>query len=177
MTKRKWRRKTSKPFARLYIVFGPDEYARPRAATYWARQVRLLAGFAAAMNVRFVEVSERLCDVAMKVPPGCIRERYLPYVSGETYAELAAATVFQLRRDHPAATGEFLPRHFDEVAPGHLVLARETRECGWWEAVVLERNDDDMLTLRYRDYPDYPAFVRYRSAVALMAAPAPDPAL
>jgi hypothetical protein len=50
------------------------------------------------------------------------------------------------------------------------VLARETRECGWWEAVVVDRHRD-LLTLRYRDYPDHPNFVRRPSAVALIAAP------
>jgi hypothetical protein len=54
--------------------------------------------------------------------------------------------------------------------PGRLVLARETRECGWWEAVVVDRHRD-LLTLRYRDYPDHPNFVRRPSAVALIAAP------
>jgi hypothetical protein len=36
---------------------------------------------------------------------------------------------------------------------------------------VIERKRD-LLTLRYRDYPDHPNFVRRRSAVALIAAPA-----
>ena len=55
---------------------------------------------------------------------------------------------------------------------GHVVIARETLECGWAEAVVIERNGD-LLTLRYRDYPVIPNFVRHRSAVALISAPAP----
>jgi hypothetical protein len=32
--------------------------------------------------------------------------------------------------------------------PGHLVIARETLEVGWWEAVVVERNGD-LVTVRY----------------------------
>jgi hypothetical protein len=52
------------------------------------------------------------------------------------------------------------------------VLARESLECGWWEAVVVERNGD-LVTVRYRDYPQYPPMVRHRSAVALIGAPAP----
>ena len=52
------------------------------------------------------------------------------------------------------------------------MLARETLECGWWEAVVTERNGD-LVTVRYRDYPQYPPMVRHRSAVALISAPAP----
>ena len=54
----------------------------------------------------------------------------------------------------PVATG--LPRAWDEIAPGHLVIAQEALEYGWWEAIVLAR-DGDMLTLRFRDYPKLPS--------------------
>jgi len=60
------------------------------------------------------------------------------------------------------ATAAALPTTWDDVAPGHLVLARETCECGWWEAVVVEHHGD-RLKLRYRDYPSGPDFVRHRS--------------
>ena len=71
-----------------------------------------------------------------------------------------------------APTAQDLPRTWEEIAPGHLVIARETFECGWWEAVVIERSGD-LLTLKHRDYPSIPNFVRHRSAVALISAPAP----
>ena len=38
-------------------------------------------------------------------------------------------------KDHdelPVATG--LPRTWDEIAPGHLVIAQEALDYGWWEA-------------------------------------------
>jgi hypothetical protein len=176
MTKRKCTPpKPTKPLAKAYIVFGADEYARPRAARFWARHVEPLEEAAAAMNVRLVQVSNpKLAELMIALPPGRLHasgREFLPHVNGETYAELAAATLIQQPSDHPAATTETLPRNWDEVAQGHLVLARETRECGWWEAVVIERKRD-LLTLRYRDYPDHPNFVRRRSAVALIAAPA-----
>jgi hypothetical protein len=41
----------------------------------------------------------------------------------------------------PEPTAQELPRDRDELAPGHLVIARETLKSGWWEAVVIERND------------------------------------
>jgi len=67
-----------------------------------------------------------------------------------------------------------LPRTWDELAPGHLVIAQETLEYGWWEAVVLDRNGD-MLSLRFRDYPKLPKFVRHRSAVALISTTLGEP--
>jgi len=61
-----------------------------------------------------------------------------------------------------------LPRNWQEIAPGHLVIAHESNEDGWWEAIVLEC-DGDMLTLRWRDYPKQPKVVRHRAAVALIS--------
>ncbi len=43
---------------------------------------------------------------------------------------------------HANPTARDLPGTWDDVAPGHVVLAREILECGWWEAVVVERTGD-----------------------------------
>jgi hypothetical protein len=66
----------------------------------------------------------------------------------------------------PVATG--LPWTWDEIAPGHLVIAQEALDYGWWEAIVIGRNGD-IFTLRFRDYPKLPKFVRHRTAIALMS--------
>jgi len=71
----------------------------------------------------------------------------------------------------PAARG--LPSSWDDIAAGHLVIAQESLEYGWWEAIVLARNGDT-FTLQYRDYPHLPKFVRHRSGIALMCAPTED---
>jgi uncharacterized membrane protein len=65
----------------------------------------------------------------------------------------------------PPARG--LPRSWDEIGPGYLVIAQESLDYGWWEAVVLDRQADSFW-LRFRDYPHLPKFVRHASAVALM---------
>jgi hypothetical protein len=71
----------------------------------------------------------------------------------------------------PAALG--LPRSWDELAPGHLVIAQESLQYGWWEAIVLARKGDT-FTLQYRDYPHLPKFVRHHSGIALMSPPADE---
>ena len=43
------------------------------------------------------------------------------------------------------------PRSWQEIGPGDLVVAQESVEDGWYEAIVIEA-DGDMLTLRWRDY-------------------------
>jgi hypothetical protein len=68
-----------------------------------------------------------------------------------------------------------LPRTWEEVNVGHLVLAHESYDDGWWEAVVLKR-EDDILTLRYRDAPKLPTFIRHLNTVALInPGPLADP--
>lgn len=60
-----------------------------------------------------------------------------------------------------------LPRTWDDIDVGHLVIAYENSEDGWWEAIVVDKTKD-MLTLRWRDYPKQPTVVRHRTAVALL---------
>jgi len=101
---------------------------------------------------------------------------FVPNVRQSLYSEIIAtlavkpqAAVGKDKDELPVATG--LPRTWDEIAPGHLVIAQEALEYGWWEAIVLARTGD-MLTLRFRDYPKLPKFARHRTAVALMSPPA-----
>jgi hypothetical protein len=59
------------------------------------------------------------------------------------------------------------PKSWDEIAPGHLVLAQESLSDGWWEALVVSR-ENDILTLRYRDYPKAPKFTRHIATLAMI---------
>ena len=61
-----------------------------------------------------------------------------------------------------------LPATWDDIAVGHLVIARDsTVDDGWWEAIVVAR-DGDMLTLKWRDYPLQANAVQHAGAVALL---------
>lgn len=62
---------------------------------------------------------------------------------------------------------EGLPKDWKDIHVGHLVIAQESKADGWWEAIVTDVKRD-ILTLRWRDYPKYPPFVRHRSTVALL---------
>ena len=104
----------------------------------------------------------------------------MPNVRQDLYSDLVVALALEpqaaLSRNGngdknglPVALG--LPRSWGEIAPGHLVIAQEALDYGWWEAIVLGRTGD-MFTLRFRDYPKLPKFVRHRNAIALMSPPA-----
>jgi hypothetical protein len=165
-----------KPRAKVYILFGADEYAKPRAArfsAFSAEDTALLAKAAASLHVRLVEVTNPdLAEVAPKLPAGRLHANgkgLVPYIKGDLYLDLIAAN---LNGDDPPTspdpTPQEIPGSWDEIGPGHVVIAKETSECGWWDAVVVERTGD-LVTVRYRDYPDCPSMIRHRSAIALIS--------
>jgi hypothetical protein len=166
-----------KPPGKVYVLFGADEYAKPRAARFSAEDPDLLAKAAEAMHLRLVEVSDPdVAEIAATLPAGRLHANgkgLVPYVKGDMYKDLGWAIMGDdAPQAHREPTAQDLPGTWDEVAPGHVVLAREILECGWWEAVVIERTGD-LVTVRYRDYPKYQPIVRHRSAIALISAPAP----
>ena len=162
------------PKPKTYIVFGADEYAKPRAARFSADDPELLAKAVETMHLRMAEVTtDDLADIATKLPAGRLHANgrsLVPYIRGDLYLELVLETAGDEETPtSPDPTAQDLPGTWDNIAPGHVVLARESLECGWWEAVVTERNGD-LVTVRYRGYP---LMVRHRSAIALISAPAP----
>src|SRR5258706_255983 len=70
-----------------------------------------------------------------------------------------------------------LPKDWDEIAPGHVVIALDEPGEGWYETIVVETSGD-MLTLRWRDYPRERRITRHRLSVGLLyphGLPATDP--
>lgn len=77
----------------------------------------------------------------------------------------ADAALAEVRCVSPVTSG--LPRSWETIGVGHMVLAHESPDDGWWEALVIKR-EDDILTLRYRDAPKLPTFIRHVMTVALV---------
>jgi hypothetical protein len=165
-----------KPPAKVYILFGADEYAKPRAArfsAFSAEDTALLAKAAASLHVRLVEATNPdLAEVATKLPAGRLHASgggLVPYIKGPLYLDLIAANLSDVAPPaSPDPTPQEIPGSWDETGPGHVVIAKETSECVWWDAVVIERTGD-LVTVRYRDYPDCPSMIRHRSAIALIS--------
>jgi hypothetical protein len=162
------------------IVLGYDEHQRPRGARFEGADRKLVEKAAELMDLKVYEAkTEELAALARKLPVGRL------YANGKAFVanirqSLYSQLIVALSPDRGAAIGKEqempplasgFPKSWDDIAPGHLIIAQETLEYGWWEAIVLERNGD-MLTLRFRDYPQLPKFVRHRNAIALMSPPA-----
>ena len=116
-----------------------------------------------------------MAEVARKLPLGRLSANgrgFVPNIRQSLYTdvvvELEPQTALTKNGDKerlPAARG--LPRSWDEIAAGHLVIAQESLDYGWHEAIVLDRKGDTFI-LQYRDYPYLPRFARHRTGIALM---------
>jgi hypothetical protein len=166
----------------VLVVLGFVD-AKPCGARFTGIEASLVTKAAAAMDLKvYPAASADLADLARKLPVGRLYgngRAFVPNIRQDLYTKVIGAIAAdpsqappgspQATPDVPVATG--LPRSWDEIAPGHLVIAQETLEYGWWESIVLARTGD-MFTLRFRDFPQLPKFVRHRSAIALMSPPA-----
>jgi hypothetical protein len=117
-----------------------------------------------------------LAELAKKLPSGRLYATgrgFVPSVGRNLYVKI----VEQLNLTGQLVAGEIddsdeqpapgLPATWDDIAVGHLVIAHDSVNAGWWEAIVLAR-DGDMLTLKWRDYPYQANAVRHAGAVALL---------
>ena len=164
------------------IVLGYDDQQKPRGARFVDAKPDLVTKAADAMGFKVYEASsEDVAEIAKKLPLGRLYANgrgFVPNIRQSLYSDLVVvlgqepdAALSRNGNDLPAALG--LPRSWDEIAAGHLVIAQEALEYGWWEAIVLDRQGDSFI-LQYRDYPHLPKFVRHRSGIAMMSPPADE---
>jgi hypothetical protein len=113
-----------------YVLLGADEYAKPRAARFSAEDPALLAKAAETMFLRLVEVTDpEVAEIAAQLPAGRLHANgkgLVPYIKGDLYNELLCATLAnQAPEPNPGPAPQDLPRTWDEIVPGNLVIARE----------------------------------------------------
>ncbi len=177
------------------LVLGCGDDGKPCAARFPAAQADLVSKAAKLMGLTVVKgATPALAELVKKLPVGRLYANgkgFVPPVRRDYYAKLLeAAGLSDLAgagnggtggknsppgssgaSDQPAVPAPGLPKDWDGIEVGHLVLARTDPEDdwdgGWWEAVVVKK-DGDLLTVKWRDYPEYDTFVRHRYAVALI---------
>jgi hypothetical protein len=163
------------------IVLGFDDQQKPRGARFVDAKPDLVTKAADLLGFKVYEASsEDVAEYAKKLPLGRLYANgrgFVPNIRQSLYSDLvvnlgqepqAALSKNGDKDSLPAARG--LPRSWDEIAAGHLVIAQEALEYGWWEAIVLDRQGDTFI-LQYRDYPHLPKFVRHRTGIAMMSPP------
>jgi hypothetical protein len=189
-------KKTGKPLAAesgpMFAV-GLDEKGKPRGARF-ADYTDKLVSAVLDMGLSFVIApSPAFAEAAKKLPEGrhyASGKAFVPNIRQALLDELVAivrqpgdtSQAYRLEEKPGTGAGDStseqavrcvspitsgLPRNWDEIGVGHLVLAHESYEDGWWEAICVKR-ELDILTLRYRDAPKLPIFIRHVTTVALV---------
>jgi hypothetical protein len=184
-------------FGNPVFAFGLDENGKPRGARFSQGLNDQLVSVALDMNCRVVQNhSAALTALGMKLPVGRVYasgKAFIPNIRRDLYDKLEAArqqpperieglTPINLFKEQPPASEPSdkpatvpcvspmvsgLPKSWEAIAPGHLVLAFEGPGEGYWESVVVSR-EDEILTLHYRDYPKVKNFQRHITTVALI---------
>jgi hypothetical protein len=160
------------------IVLGFDDQQKPRGAKFVDAKPDLVTTAADVMGLKVYEATaEEVAELAKKLPAGRLYANgrgFVPNIRQSLYSDLVVALALEGQAalskngdQNGLPTARGLPTSWDEIAASHLVIAQESLEYGWWEAIVLERKGDS-FTLQYRHYPHLPKFVRHRSGIALM---------
>jgi hypothetical protein len=164
------------------IVLGLNDDGKPVAARFPASQRDLAEKAAKAMNLTVCKAEgAALAELANKLPTGRLYATgrgFVPPMRKDQYGKLVerlsaagqpvgganAASIPTQPLSIPPAQ---LPKNWDEIGAGHMVVANESPKEPWWVAIVVAR-DGDMLTLKWRDYPQEANALRHVSAVALL---------
>jgi hypothetical protein len=158
---------------RTLILFGVDADKKARAAWFTGNELGLLVKAADTMDLIMCDAkTPKLTELVRKLPAGRLDAggtAFVPFVRQDLYDQLVKAAGSDAEPPTSPPSSDNIPRTFEDIGPGHLVIAQESVEFGWWEAIVF-KCEGDLLTLRYRDYPRLPKFTRHRTAVALRSA-------
>jgi hypothetical protein len=129
--------------AATLIVLGYDDQQKPRGARFVNAKPDLVTKAAEVMDLKVYQAtSEDVAAIAEKLPLGRLYANgrgFVPNIRQDLYSDLvvelalepqAALSPENDKDSLPPARG--LPRTWDEVGPGHLVIAQESLDYGWW---------------------------------------------
>jgi hypothetical protein len=179
------------------IVLGLDDGGKAHASWFAEAETDLAEEAAGMMGMAALKTStDELRDLAGKLPQGKVfasGKAFVPFVKATTFEKIAdhlpKSYVWPVRVAKPAVEkpkpgkkaaaaadaeqvdpdeGLTIPEGFDKIVFGSLVLACENADQGWFPAHVIQVSADDLYTLRWRDFPDWPVIVRRSQHLALL---------
>jgi len=180
--------------ADMLFVIGMDNKGKPRGARFPKCDDRIVSAALDLMLTSVQPASAAFAELGVKLPEGRLYasgKAFIPNVRRDLMDKLNAvlatpgdeSRTFKLAHPpgqtpndegpeeprvptvSPISSG--LPRSWESIGVGHVVLVHESPADGWWESVVVKR-EDELLTLRFRAYPRQPVFVRHITQVALI---------
>ncbi len=168
------------------VLFGIDSHGKPKGARFGQKHAGLAIKAATQLQLRVLSSDNpKVAEIAARLPVGRIHatgRTFVPFIRRDLYDKLVAASpngnahsasalesggVGAAGSGAPGGSRPNLPRNWQEIGLGDLVVAQWGLEDGWYEAIVVEANGD-MLTLRWRDYPRDRRIVRHRLRLGLL---------
>ena len=168
------------------VLFGIDSHGKPKGARFGKDHADLAIKAASQLQLRVLASNDpKVAGLATQLPVGRVHatgRTFVPFIRRDLYDKLvAAAPNGNAHPASPPASGSSdaagakppgssspnLPKTWQEISLGDLVVAQEGPEDGWYEAIVAEVNGD-MLTLRWRDYPRERRVIRHRQRLGLL---------
>jgi hypothetical protein len=153
------------------IVFGYNERRLPQASWFTEAEADLATRAARLMGLRVLKIEDDTHrELAAQLRQGQV------YAADQTFAPTVLPDVFSRLCELAGPVGARSPDNGDAasrpaswqaIAVGDLVIAHESHEDGWWEAIVVAI-EKDQLVLRWRDYARQPCVRRGRFDVALL---------
>ncbi|HEV7437167.1 MAG TPA: hypothetical protein VGO22_20230 [Pseudorhizobium sp.] len=169
------------------IVLGRDDAGKSHASWFDAGEAELARKAAGRMGMAALSVAtDELRGLAGRLPHGRVfasGKAFVPFVKGEVYGQLVthlsgaekerfqtaeASKVSEVPPTGKAAEPLDLPSDWSKIKVGSVVVACESKDEGWWVALVTQISGEDLYTLRWRDFPGQPVIVRKRKHVALL---------
>ena len=172
------------------VLFGIDSRGKPKAARFGKEHADLAIKAATQLQLKVLACQDpKIADLTAELPVGRVHatgRTFVPFIRRDLYDKLVAAAAngnthptsppngsSGASGSTPGGSAPRLPQNWQAIGLGDLVLASESREDGWYEAIVVEQNGD-MFTLRWRDYPRQRRIVRHRLRLGLLY-PGPRP--
>ena len=158
------------------IVFGFNERRIPQAAWFSEAEAALATRAARLMGLQVLRIendAHRALAAQLRQGQVYAADRtFAPAVQREIFDTLstlagpvAAPSPIEITASKDEATSR--PASWQVIKVGDLVIAHESPEDGWWEAIVVAI-ENDQLVLRWRDYARMPCVRRGRLDVALL---------
>jgi hypothetical protein len=166
------------------VLFGIDSRGKPKGARFGKQHASLAMKAATQLQLNVLASSDpRVAEIAARLPIGRVHatgRTFVPFIRRDLYDKLVAAAAngdahptsppngsSGASSSTPGGSAPHLPPNWQSIAIGDLVVANQSQEDGWYEAIVVEQSDD-MFTLRWRDYPRERRLVRHRLRLGLL---------
>jgi hypothetical protein len=173
------------------VLFGIDNRGKPKGARFGKEHASLAMKAATQLQLQVLASNDpKVAEIAARLPVGRVHgtgRAFVPFIHRDLYDQLLAAAAANgnalptsppngssgAQGSTPGGSAPHLPQNWQAIGIGDLVVAQESLEDGWYEAIVVEANGD-MLTLRWRDFPRQRRFARHRLRLGLLY-PGPRP--